>query len=117
MDLGAAGLREQPFRTHGRPLTGVSYASWQQALKNLAETLDQPNGLCLLQGPSLSGKSTLLREFTENAGGNRALAVVDGRGLNTAGLLEAVLRQFGYVFEHSSTSELLAMLWVFALPQ
>lgn len=117
MDLDAAGLREQPFRTHGRPLMAVSYASQQRALKNLAETISQPNGLCLLQGPGLSGKSTVIRQFADSLTDDCALAIVNGTGLNTAGLLEAVLRQFGYVFEHSSTSELLAMLRVFARQQ
>lgn len=118
MELGAAGLREQPFRTHGRPLAVVSYASRREALKVLDSTCNStPNGLCLLQGPTLAGKSTVIREFVENLPEERAVAVVDGDGLNTAGLLEAVLRQYGYVLDHSSTNELLAMLRVFAMQQ
>lgn len=117
MDLGAAGLNEQPFRTHGKPLSVVSYASHHEALKVLEQTRTTDNGLSLLQGPTLSGKSTVIRQFVDNLPDECSVAVVDGNGLNTAGLLEAVLRQFGYVLDHSSTSELLAMLRVFALQQ
>ena len=117
MDLGAAGLKEQPFRTHGRPLSIVSYASFRQAFEALETTCSAPNGLMLLQGPPLSGKTTIIRAFADALPGERSVAVVDGKGLNTAGLLESVLRQFGYVIEQSSTNELLGMLRVFALQQ
>jgi general secretion pathway protein A len=117
MDLGAAGLQEQPFRTHGRPLSTVSYASHQQALQALVETCKTPNGLSLLQGPALSGKSTLVRFFVDTLPEDCSVAVVDGKDLNTTALLEAALRQFGYVFEHSSPNELLGMMRVFALQQ
>ncbi len=117
MDLGAAGLNEQPFRTHGRPLSIVAYASQSDALKVLEETCTIPHGLSLLQGPALSGKTTVIRQFVDALPEESSVAVVDGDGLNTMGLFEAVLRQFGYVLDHSSTSELLAMLRVFALQQ
>ena len=71
----------------------------------------------LLQGPPLSGKSTVIRSFVDSLPDECSIAVVDGQGLNTAGLLESILRQFGYVIEHSSTNELLGMLRVFALQQ
>lgn len=117
MDLGAAGLNEQPFRTHGRPLSTVSYASHDDAFKVLENTCTTANGLTLLQGPTLSGKSTLVREFVDSLPNDCAVAVVDGKGLNTTALLEAVLRQFGYVLDQSSPNELLAMLRVFAMQQ
>ena len=117
MDLSAAGLKEQPFRTHGKPLAIVSYASRDEALIVLEETCASNHGLCLIQGPTLSGKSTLIRQFVDGLPEESAVAVVDGNGMNTAGLLEAILRQFGYVLDHSSTGELLAMLRVFALQQ
>jgi type II secretory pathway predicted ATPase ExeA len=117
MDLGAAGLKEQPFRTHGRPLSTVSYASHKEALKALEDTCATPDGLSLLQGPPLSGKSTLIRDFVDSLPEECSVAVVDGKGLNTTSLLEAALRQFGYVLDHSSPSELLGMLRVFAMQQ
>ena len=117
MDLEAAGLNEQPFRTHGRPLSIVSYGSYELALENLRETYDAANGLMLFQGPALSGKSTIIRSFVDELPDGCSVAIVDGNGLNTAGLLESMLRQFGYVIEHSSTNELLGMLRVIALQQ
>jgi type II secretory pathway predicted ATPase ExeA/pSer/pThr/pTyr-binding forkhead associated (FHA) protein len=117
MDLGAAGLHEQPFRTHGKPLSTVAYASYKEGLEVLENTCETSNGLSLLQGPTLSGKSTLIRHFVDTLPRDFSVAVVDGKGLNTTTLLEAVLRQFGYEFEHSSTNELLAMLRVFAMQQ
>lgn len=117
MDLGAAGLYEQPFPTHGKPLSTLSYASHEQALKVLDETCASPNGLSLLQGPTLSGKSTIIRKFVDLLPKESSHAVVDGNRLNTTGLLETALRQFGYAFDHSSPNELLGMLRVFALQQ
>jgi len=117
MDLGAAGLNEQPFRTHGRPLATVSYASYDEGLKVLEECCTQANGLCLIQGPTLSGKSTLIREFINSLPEECAVAVVDGKDLNTAGLLNAILSQFGFTLDQNSTNELLGLLRVFTLQQ
>jgi len=117
MDLSAAGLREQPFPSHGKAPVTAQYASGQEALKILAKTRAAKNGLCLFQGPALSGKSTIIRQYVDSLPDDVAVAVVDGKGLNTTGLLELVLRQFGYVLDQSSITELLAMLRVFALQQ
>lgn len=117
MDLAAAGLKQQPFPSQGDALANVEYASQQEALKVLQEIQTTSNGLCLLQGPSLSGKSTIVQNFIDSLPDNTAVAVVDGTHLNTTGLLEAILRQFGYVMEHGSITELLAMLRVFAIQQ
>jgi type II secretory pathway predicted ATPase ExeA len=117
MDLGAAGLHDQPFRTHGRPLATVSYAARREALKHLEESCTHIKGLCLLQGPPLSGKSTLVREFADRIPEERAVAVIKGDGLDATGLLDGVLEQFGYALEHGSVNELLAMVRVFAMQQ
>jgi len=117
MDLAAAGLREQPFRTHGKPLSTVAYESYREGLAVLSRTVELASGLTLLQGPPLSGKTTLIREFVEQIPDSYAVAVLDGSGLNTTGMLEAMLRQFGYLVDFNSTGELLAMTRVFALQQ
>lgn len=117
MDLGAAGLSEQPFPTHGKPLAILSYAAERAALEMLRHTYENPTGLSLLQGPSLSGKSTLIRSFIETLHEDCAVALVDGKGLNTVRLLLAVLRQFGYDLETDSANELLGLVRVFALQQ
>ena len=117
MELGEAGLQEQPFRTHGRPLVFVSYASQQNAFDFLNETYNKDRGLGLFQGPSLSGKTAIIRHFAETLSDDDAVAVVDGAGLNTTALLEAVLSQFGYDLQFSSVNELINMVKVFVLQQ
>ena len=117
MDLGAAGLSEQPFPTHGKPVAIVSYASKVAAIEMLHNTREHPTGLSLLQGPNLSGKSTLIRTFVESLPAESSTAVIDGKGLNTTNLLVSVLRQFGYDLELSSANELLGLVRVFALQQ
>ncbi len=117
MELRAAGLTEQPFRTHGRPLASVSYASYLEGLKVLEESCALANGLCLIQGPALAGKSTLVREFVDSMPEECAVAIVDGKGLNTPGLLRAILGQFGFVLDSGSTNELLGLLRVFTMQQ
>ena len=117
MDLWAAGLSEQPFPTHGKPLAIITYRSQCAALEMLKETQEHPTGLSLLQGPALSGKSILIRSFIESIDQDCAVALVDGKGLNTTNLLLAVLRQFGYDIDLSSANELLGLVRVFALQQ
>lgn len=117
MDLGAAGLSEQPFPTHGKPLAILSYAAKEAAIEMLRNTREHATGLSLLQGPSLSGKSTLIRTFVESLPEDCSSAVIDGKGLNTTKLLVSVLRQFGYELELSSANELLGLVRVFALQQ
>lgn len=117
MELRAAGLTEQPFRTHGRPLASISYASYLEGLKVLEESCTRANGLCLIQGPTLAGKSTLVREFVDSMPDECAVAIVDGKALNTTGLLRAILGQFGFVLDSGSTNELLGLLRVFTMQQ
>ncbi len=117
MELGAAGLTEQPFPTHGKPLAIVTYDSQREALDVLRKTHEHPKGLSLIQGPALSGKSILIRSFVESLDPDCAVALVDGRGLNTTRLLLAVLHQFGYDIDLSSANELLGLVRVFALQQ
>jgi len=117
MELGAAGLQEKPFRTHGRPLVFVAYAGQEAAFEYLERIYDHRLGLGIVQGPPLSGKSTLLRQFAEIKSSDVAVALVNGAGLNTDALLQAALHQFGYELEFSSVNELLNMLKVFLLQQ
>ncbi len=117
MDLAAAGLTEQPFRTHGKPLSVVSYSSYRDALEILRQTCESPTGLALIQGPTLSGKSTLIRQFVDTLPEECAYAVINGDGMNTKALLEGLLGQFGYDIDFNTNNELLAMLRVFAQQQ
>ena len=117
MDLAAAGLREQAFRTRGKPLSIVLYSSYLDALEVLRQTSESPTGMALLQGPSLSGKSTLIRQFVDTIPEDCAYAVIDGDGMNTKALLEGLLGQFGYTVDFNTINELLAMLRMFAQHQ
>ena len=115
MELGAAGLQEQPFRIHGKPLVYFSYAQQQAAHEFLADICKKPRGLGLFLGPTLSGKTTTLRWFAETRGNDAEIAIIDGSGLNTTALLEAILGQYGYRLDLGCVNELLNMLKVFAM--
>ena len=117
MELGTAGLKEQPFRTHGRPLVFVPYAGQEKACEFLHATYAHFSGLGLLQGPSLSGKTTLIHHFAVQQKTKSAVAVVDGAGVNTTTLLESVLRAYGYEHKFDTVNELLSMLKVFMQQQ
>jgi len=117
MELRAAGLQEQPFRSHGRPLVFVGNAAQESAFAFLSETYKNNSGLGLFQGPTLSGKTTIIRHFAEMQGTRSAVAVVDGKGQNTTNLLEAILGQYGFEHKFSSVNELINMVKVFILQQ
>jgi general secretion pathway protein A len=117
MELTAAGLREQPFRTQGDPIALVPFDAHLTALDFCSATYEHRDGLGLLQGPPLSGKSTVLREFTRSLGEDASFAIVDGAGLETNALLKDALGQFGYEFDFTCTNELINMLKVFAHQQ
>ncbi len=117
MELRAAGLQEQPFRSHGRPLVFVGNAAQETAFDFFHETYKNNSGLGLFQGPTLSGKTTIIRHFAELQNTRSSVAVVDGAGQNTTGLLEAALSQFGFEHKFSSVNELINMVKVFILQQ
>lgn len=117
MDLSDAGLREQPFRTQGPPLTVVPYAAERAAMQFLADTYGHPDGLGLLQGPPLSGKSTILRHYVTSMPDDPACAIVDGAGAEPSTLLNDILSQFGYELQFNSVNELVNMLKVFIRQQ
>lgn len=117
MELGDAGLLEQPFRVNGGPLTVSSYAGHRKALEFLTTTLRHRHGVGLLQGPTLSGKSTIIRQFLNGLDTDTAIAVVDGKGATPVSLLKDILEQFGYPLDLQSANELLNMLRVFAMQQ
>lgn len=117
MELGAAGLHQQPFRTHGRPLIFVPYASQEAAFNFISGTHTNDHGLGLFQGPPLSGKTTIVRHFTKSLPEDCAVSVVDGAGMNTTALMQAVLSQFGYDLKFNSANELINMVKVFLKQQ
>ena len=88
--------------------------SAREALAALRETCEKPSGLALLQGPPLSGKTTLLQHFAGQLEEDRVYAIVDGTDLSTMGLLEAALRQFPLLnpfAPNHPTREIYAKTW------
>lgn len=72
----------------------VAYQSHQDALRFLASSLSQANGVAILQGPNGSGKTTILREQFAWSGRDTAVAYVDGQHLAPRRLVTDVLSQF-----------------------
>ncbi len=117
MELSEAGLSEQPFRVSGAPLAVSAYAAHRKALEFLEVTYNHRHGLGVLQGPTLSGKTTIVRQFIESLGKDVSSAVIDARDLTSDKLLRKALEQFGYPIELDSTNEVLGMLRVVAMQQ
>jgi general secretion pathway protein A len=115
MELGASGLKEQPFQIHGKPLFFVSYEAQQSAHAFLQDICNHPTGIGLFRGPPSSGKTTIIEEFVAKQDGHTDIALVDGAGLNTTALLDSALAQFGYQLEFNSVNELINMLKVYVL--
>jgi type II secretory pathway predicted ATPase ExeA len=115
MDLADCGLKEQPFRNHGKPLFFVSYEAQQSAHAFLQDICNHPTGIGLFRGPPLSGKTTIIQEFVAKQDRIADIAIVDGAGLNTTALLDNALTQFGYQLEFNSVNELINMLKVYVL--
>ncbi len=117
MKLADTGLRVQPFRTHGKPLVLVPYASQTNAIKFLNETRRNRQGLGLFHGPPLSGKSTIIQRFADTLPPDYSRAVVDGARADSATLLQEILSQFGYDQGFNTTSERFNMVRVLAMHQ
>ncbi len=117
MELSKAGITEQPFRTHGRPLTFVHYQGQYAAAEFLRSVWMHPRGLGLLQGPSLSGKSAIIQHFVASLHEDTAVAVVDGRRQTSQSLLADIVREFGFDLKLDSATELMNLLRVYVMQQ
>jgi type II secretory pathway predicted ATPase ExeA len=73
----------------------VSYESYQVALRFLATSLNQQNGIALLQGPRGSGKSTIIREQATWWQRDVPVAIFDGKKSATRELVSGMLAQYG----------------------
>jgi len=117
MKLADTGLRKQPFRTHGKPLVLVPYASQRNAIRFLGKISSNKRGVGLLHGPSLSGKTTIVQRFASSLPRDHAVAVVDGAHTDPAKLLKTILGQYGYDHGFNTDSERFNMIRVVALQQ
>ena len=117
MKLADTGLRLQPFKTHGKPLVLVPYASQKNALQFLNDTRINKRGLGLFHGPTLSGKTTTIAQFASTLPGDYLVAVVDGARVDSASLLKSVLSQYGYDHGFDTATDRFNMIRVVALQQ
>lgn len=117
MKLADTGLRKQPFRTHGKPLVLVPYASQKNAMRFLTKTRFDKLGLGLLHGPPLSGKTTIVQGFAKSLPRDHAVAIVDGARADIATFLTEILGQYGYDHGFNSATERFNMIRVVALQQ
>lgn len=113
MELRAAGLKEQPFRSSGNPLVFFGYAGQEKAWEFFDQTCQHNTGFGLFQGAQSSGKSTLIEAYAKHKADDVAIAIVNGEGVNAPRLLEAILRNFGYQHQFDSLNELMNMVTVF----
>jgi len=95
----------------------VAYQSHQDALRFLSATLSQDNGLALLQGPTGSGKSTIIREQLAWSSRDAAVALVEGAHLVPRRLLVDMLSQFGVQTASEPDDQLLHKLNTFLTQQ
>jgi len=117
MKLADTGLRKQPFRTQGKPLVLVPYASQKNAVQFLAETRVNKHGLGLFHGPPLSGKTTIVQDFAGTLPSDYAVAIVDGARSDPATFLKDILGQYGYDHGFNTAGERFNMIRVVALQQ
>lgn len=113
MDLDTAGLHKHSFRLHGKPLTFVPYRSHEGALDFLREVYSQDQGLGVLEGPALSGKTTAVERFVQELPPVAAVARVDCTSLDSNEFLTSILNQYGFELDDSATNEQLNFLKVF----
>lgn len=113
MDLQKAGLHKHTFRLHGEPLTYVPYESQDVALEFLHQINADQHGLGVLQGPSVSGKTTVVQRFISRLPAATSVASVDCRNLDASGFLASILLQYGFELGEPSIDEQMSFLRVF----
>jgi len=110
-------IGEKAFGEDAGALVTVAYEAHRDALRFMKLALNDSRGLCLLEGPRASGKTTIVQRFAEKLPGDTAVAVLDGNRIKPRELLSRTLSQFGYDTGLESTDELLKMVNVFSVQQ
>ena len=110
-------IGDKAFGEDAGALVTVAYEAYRDALRFLKLALNDPKGICLLEGPRASGKTTIARRFAEKMPGDAAIALLDGNRIKPRELLSRMLSQFGYDTGLESTDELLKMVNVFSVQQ
>lgn len=91
----SSSLVSHAFGEHADPGLIVAYQSHQDALRFLAASLGQANGVAVLQGPAGSGKTTIINEQQTWSERDSAVALLDGIRLTPRKLLASMLSQYG----------------------
>jgi len=105
------GLRENPF--HGSPDPRFFFAgrSYEATLSEINAGIEGHRGLLVLTGEPGTGKTLLVRRFLEWLGGKKiSTSYIFHSHLNSAGLFEFILKDFGIKTESPKKSESLAAL-------
>ena len=95
MPANSSVLGNKAFGTEADPALIVAYQSHQDALRFLAAALGEANGAALLQGPTGSGKTTIINEQRDWSSRDASVAVIDGTRLTPRRLLSDILSQYG----------------------
>ncbi len=110
MQEHSSSIGSQAFGEHADTGLIVAYHSHQDALRFLASSLGQTNGVALLQGPAGSGKSTIIKEQQSWSLRESAVALMDGIHLSPRQLLSEMLSQFDINFTTEHDEHLLQLL-------
>ena len=94
MNAQDPSLGSKAFGGHSDSGLIVAYQSHQDALRFLSSALSQVNGVALLQGPTGSGKTTIVTEQRGWSSRDAAVALIDGTRLTPRQLLNGMLSQF-----------------------
>jgi len=113
MDLETAGLHKHAFRLRGKPLTFVRYESQERALEFLRDVCSGAHGLGVLQGTSLSGKTSIVQQFIEELPTTTAIARIDCKTIDARGFLPSLLAQFGCELDEPTINEQMNFLRFF----
>jgi type II secretory pathway predicted ATPase ExeA len=110
-------LGSKAFGSHADSGLIVAYQSHQDALRFLSSALSQANGVALLQGPTGSGKTTLVTEQRGWSLRDAAVAFIDGTRLTPRRLLNGMLSQFDVRTTSQNDEQLLQALNKFLTEQ
>ena len=95
MQAHHSSLGSKAFGEHADTGLIVAYQSHQDALRFLSSALGQPNGMALLQGPTGSGKTTIIKQQLAWSSRDSSVALIEGIHLTPRRLLTNMLSQFG----------------------
>jgi len=112
-----SSLGSKAFGEHADPGLIVAYQSHQDALRFLSSALGQANGVALLQGPTGSGKTTIINEQLSWSARDAAVALLDGAHLTPRRLVTDMLSQFGVKTVSHHDEQLLQQLNNFVTQQ